>query len=388
MLHLPIYMDYNATTPCDPRVVETMMPLFSRHFGNAASRNHSFGWQAEELVDIARKQVADLIGAEASEIIFTSGATEADNLAIKGVLEAYSSKGTHIITVKTEHKAVLDTCTHIEKKGANITLLGVNSDGIIDLAELQAAIRPETILIAVMYANNETGVIQPIAEIGEIAKRHKLLFFSDATQAAGKVPVNVISDGIDLLAMSAHKMYGPKGVGALYVRRRNPRVKVISQQDGGGHERGIRSGTLNVPGIAGFGKACEIAALEMSDDNHRLANLRNRLERGLIKSGGSGVNGSTQYRLPHVTNISFEHADGEAMIAGLNKSVAVSSGSACMSASMEPSYVLKAMGVSDEMAFRSLRFSIGKYTTEEEIDYTIAEVDRVMKKLKETFNLI
>lgn len=383
MPQLPIYLDHNATTPCDDRVVEAMLPYFSRHYGNAASRNHSFGWQAEEAVDIGRQQVADLIGAESGEIIFTSGATEADNLAIKGVFENYSAKGNHIITVATEHKAVLDTCAHIEKSGGEITWLGVDAGGLIDLDELEKAIRPTTILIAVMYANNETGVIQPVSLIGEIARKHKVLFFTDATQAVGKLPVDVNTDNIDLLSFSAHKMYGPKGIGALYVRRKNPRVRLAAQIHGGGHERGMRSGTLNVPGIAGFGKACSIAAMERDSDAERMARLRDRLEEALMGSGGNRVNGNTRSRLHHVSNISFEGVDGQALIAALNKTVAISSGSACMSASMEPSYVLKAQGLSDELAYGSIRFSLGKNTTSEEIEFVIKEVSRVTVALRE-----
>jgi cysteine desulfurase len=364
-----------------------MLPLFTRHFGNAASRNHSYGWQAEEIVDIARKQVAELIGAEPAEIIFTGGATESDNLAIKGVYELYSSKGRHIITVKTEHKAVLDTCAHLEKQGAIVTYLDVDNDGLIDLTQLEEAIRPDTIIIAIMYANNETGVIQPIRAISEIARRRNVLFFTDATQAVGKLHVDVNEDKIDLLALSAHKMYGPKGIGALYVRRKSPRVRLAAQQDGGGHERGLRSGTLNVPGIAGLGMACQLAQEQMTAEAARLASLRNRLETGLLKIDGNTVNGNREMRLPHVTNICFKHADGEALVAGLNKALAVSSGSACMSATMEPSYVLKAMGLTDENAFRSLRFSLGRYTTDEEIDFTIDEVQKAVSKLRETSNL-
>src|SRR5687767_2667612 len=292
-MKFPVYLDYNATTPCDERVVEAMLPFFTRHFGNAASRSHPYGWEAEEGVEYAREQVAKLIGAEPKEIIFTSGATEADNLAIKGVFQTYSGKGNHIITVATEHKAVLDTCRQLEKEGADITCLPVKPDGLIDLRELEGAIKPNTILIAVMYANNETGTIQAIKEIGTIAKKHGLLFFSDATQAVGKIPVNVLHDDIDIMAFSAHKMYGPKGVGALYVRRRNPRVKLMAQIHGGGHEKGIRSGTLNVPGIVGFGKACELAMNETKSESARLSLLRNKLELELLKTEGVAVNGST-----------------------------------------------------------------------------------------------
>jgi len=387
MLKLPVYLDNNATTPCDPRVVDAMLPYFTENFGNAASRNHSYGWIAEEAVAYAREQVAELIGAEPREIVFTSGATEADNLALKGVFEAYASKGNHIITVVTEHKAVLDTCKHIGKSGGEITYLPVNKDGLIDLAELQAAIRPETILISVMYANNETGVIQPISEISAIARKHGILFFTDATQAVGKIPVDVEEDGIDIMAFSAHKMYGPKGVGALYVRRKNPRVKIAAQMDGGGHERGMRSGTLNVPAIVGFGKAAELAHLEMGRDATHLGVLRDKLESELLKIEELYVNGTQQSRLPNVTNISFKNVEGEGLIMGFNKNLAVSSGSACTSASIEPSYVLKALGLTDEMAHSSLRFGLGRFTTEEEIDYAIKQVKDSVLKLREMSQL-
>jgi cysteine desulfurase len=383
MLKLPIYLDHNATTPCDPRVVEAMVPYFTNNFGNAASRNHPFGWQAEEAVDYAREQVAKLIGADPKEIIFTSGATEADNLAIKGVFEMYASKGNHIITCNIEHKAVLDTCKHIEKEGGEVTYLKVNPDGLIDLQELEAAIRPTTILIAIMYANNEIGTVMPMKEISVIAKKHGVLVFTDATQAVGKIPVDVNKDGIDLLAMTAHKMYGPKGVGALYVRRKNPRVKVTAQMDGGGHERGMRSGTLNVPGIVGFGKACELAMQEMDADAKRLSALRDKLENGLTKLEEAYVNGSKQYRLPHVTNISFKYVEGEGLLMGFNKDIALSSGSACTSASLEPSYVLKALGLGDDLAHSSLRFGLGRFTTEDQIDYTIEAVSKTVNKLRE-----
>lgn len=383
MLKFPIYLDHNATTPCDPRVVEAMVPYFTDMFGNAASRNHPFGWAAEEAVDYAREQVAKLVNADPKEIIFTSGATEADNLAIKGVFEMYASKGNHIITVNTEHKAVLDTCKHIEKLGGEVTYLQVKEDGLIDLAELEAAITPKTILIAVMYANNEVGVIQPVREISKIAKKHGVLFFSDAVQAVGKIPVDVIADGIDLMAFTAHKMYGPKGVGALYVRRKNPRVKVTAQMDGGGHERSMRSGTLNVPGIVGFGKACEIARLEMTEEMARVSKMRDRLEESLLKLEEAYVNGNREHRLPHVSNISFKYVEGEGLMMGFNKNIAVSSGSACTSASLEPSYVLKALGLGDDLAHSSLRFGLGRFTTDEQIDYTIEQVSKTVLKLRE-----
>ena len=383
MLKLPIYLDNNATTPMDPRVFEAMTPYFLEDFGNAASRNHPFGWKAEEAVDYAREQVAKLIGADAKEIIFTSGATEADNLALKGVYEMYAQKGNHIITATTEHKAVLDACKHIEKLGGEVTYLKVQPDGLIDLKELEAAIRPTTILISIMYANNEIGTIMPIKEISAIARRHGVLVFTDATQAVGKIPVNVNKDGIDLMAFSAHKMYGPKGVGALYVRRKNPRVKVTAQMDGGGHERGMRSGTLNVPGIVGFGKACEIAMQDMESDTKRISKLRDKLETALLLLEEAYVNGSREHRLPHVSNISFKHVEGEGLLMGFNKDIALSSGSACTSASLEPSYVLKALGLGDDLAHSSLRFGLGRFTTEEQIDYTVKAISETVMKLRE-----
>ena len=383
MLKLPIYLDHYATTPMDPRVLEAMIPYFVENFGNAASRNHSFGWQAEEAVDYAREQIAQLIGAEPKEIIFTSGATEGDNLGIKGVYEMYASKGNHIITCTTEHKAVLDTCKHLEKLGAEVTYLEVQPDGLIDLKQLEAAMKPTTILVAIMYANNEIGVIQPVKEISAIAKKHGALFFTDAVQSVGKIPVDVIADGIDIMAFTAHKMYGPKGVGALYVRRKNPRVKVTAQLDGGGHERGMRSGTLNVPGIVGFGKACELARLEMASDTERISKLRDKLENALKQIEESYVNGNPAHRLPHVSNISFKYVEGEGLMMGFNKDIALSSGSACTSASLEPSYVLKALGLGDDLAHSSLRFGLGRYTTEEQIDFTIKAVTDTVLKLRE-----
>ena len=383
MLKLPIYLDNNATTPMDPRVLETMLPYFTERFGNAASRNHPFGWAAEEAVDYGREQVAKLIGADPKEIIFTSGATEADNLAIKGIFDMYASKGNHIITANTEHKAVLDTCKHIEKLGGEVTYLNVQEDGLIDLEELEAAIKPSTILVAIMYANNEIGVIQPIKEIAAIAKKHGVLFFTDATQAVGKVPVNVLDDGIDLMAFTAHKIYGPKGIGALYVRRKNPRVKVSAQMDGGGHERGMRSGTLNVPGIVGFGKACELCRLEMEHDSAQISKLRDKLENALLKLEEAYVNGNREHRLPHVSNISFKYVEGEGLLMGFNKNIALSSGSACTSASLEPSYVLKALGLGDDLAHSSLRFGLSRFTTEEQIDYTIEQISKTVLKLRD-----
>lgn len=384
MLKLPVYLDYNATTPCDPRVVGAMLPYFTKHFGNAASHDHPFGWEAEEAVNYSREQVAKLIGSDKEEIVFTSGATEADNLALKGVFETYYSKGSHIITCNIEHKAVLDTCSHLEKRGAEITYLNVKPDGLIDLKKLEDAIKPTTILIAIMYANNEIGTIMPIKEIGAIAKKKGVLFFTDATQAVGKIPIDVHRDNIDLMAFSAHKMYGPKGVGALYVRRKNPRVKLKAQMDGGGHERGMRSGTLNVPGIVGFGKACELCMEEMEHDAKKISVLRDKLENALLKLEGTSVNGTVQYRLPHVSNILFKYAQGDNLMMGINKNVAVSLGSACMSATQEPSYVLKALGLEDEPAHNSLRFSLGRFTTEEETDYAIEQVIKTVNLLKET----
>ncbi len=383
MLNFPIYLDHNATTPCDPRVVEAMIPYFTSNFGNAASRNHPFGWQAEAAVDYAREQVAKLIGADPKEIIFTSGATEGDNLAIKGVFEMYASKGNHIITCNIEHKAVLDTCKHIEKEGGEVTYLKVKDNGLVDLVELEAAIRPTTILIAIMYANNEIGTVNPMKEISAIAKKHGVLVFSDAVQAVGKIPVDVNKDGIDLMAFTAHKMYGPKGVGALYVRRKNPRVKVTAQMDGGGHERGMRSGTLNVPGIVGFGKACEICMDEMEEETKTVRKLRDKLQTELLKVEESYLNGDKEHKLPHVTNISFKYVEGEGLLMGFNKNIALSSGSACTSASLEPSYVLKALGLGDDLAHSSLRFGLGRFTTEEQIDYTVEQVTNTVNKLRE-----
>ncbi|ALW86609.1 cysteine desulfurase [Hymenobacter sedentarius] len=382
MLKLPIYLDNNATTPLDPRVLEAMMPYLTEVFGNAASRNHPFGWAAEEAVDYSREQIAKLINCDPKEIIFTSGATESDNLGIKGVFEMYSQKGNHVITATTEHKAVLDTCKHIEKLGGRVTYLPVNEQGLISLEELEAAMTPETVLVTIMYGNNETGTIQPIREIAKIAHKHGALFMTDGTQAVGKIPVDVMADGIDIMAFTAHKMYGPKGVGALYVRRKNPRVKVTAQMDGGGHERGMRSGTLNVPGIVGLGKACELAMHEMVADTARLSAMRDRLEKELTTLEESYVNGSIEHRLPHVTNISFKYVEGEGLMMGV-KDLAVSSGSACTSASLEPSYVLKALGLSDDLAHSSLRFGLSRFTTDEQIDYAINHVKEAVTKLRE-----
>jgi cysteine desulfurase len=382
-IKLPIYMDYHATTPVDPRVVDAMLPYFTEHFGNAASRNHPFGWEAEEAVDKGRKQVGDLIGANAKEIVFTSGATESNNLAIKGVAEMYREKGNHIITCVTEHKATIDTCKHLEKDGYRVTYLPVQKDGLISLDALKAAISDKTILISIMTANNEIGVIQPIAEIGAIAKAKGILFHTDAVQAVGKVPFNVNDLKVDLVSISAHKMYGPKGVGALYVRRRNPRVLLASQIDGGGHERGMRSGTLNVPGIVGFGKAAELCRTEMATDTARLLELRERLNKKLHDGLDEiYINGSMEHRLPHNLNISFAYVEGESLLMGIND-VAVSSGSACTSASLEPSYVLKALGAGDDLAHSSIRFGLGRWTSEAEVDYVANKLITVVTRLRE-----
>jgi cysteine desulfurase len=382
MIQLPIYLDNNATTPMDPRVLEAMLPYFNEKFGNAASRNHPFGWAAEEGVDYAREQISKLINCSEKEIIFTSGATESNNLAIKGVFEMYAEKGNHIITATTEHKAVLDTCAHLEKLGASITYLQVKADGLIDLNELSNAITDKTILVSIMHGNNEIGVIQPMKEISAITRSKGVLLHTDATQTVGKIPVDVEADGIDLLSFTAHKMYGPKGVGALYVRRKNPRVKVTAQMDGGGHERGMRSGTLNVPGIVGFGKACEIAMQDMEKDTIRLSAMRNRLEKSLVELEESYINGNTDHRLPHVTNISFKYVEGEGLMMAM-KDLAVSSGSACTSASLEPSYVLKSLGLNDDLAHSSIRFGLGRFTTDEEIDYAIECTKKAVTKLRD-----
>jgi cysteine desulfurase len=380
---LPIYMDNHATTPMDPRVLEAMLPYFTDKFGNAASRNHSFGWAGEEAVENARQQVASLINATAKEIIFTSGATESDNLMIKGVAEMYREKGNHIITQAIEHKAVLDTCKNLEKHGFEVTYLPVQKDGRVDPEDVCKAIKPTTILISIMYANNEIGVINPIAEIGKIAKERGVIFAVDGVQAVGKIPVDVQKDNIDLLAISAHKLYGPKGVGALYVRRRNPRVQLSAIIDGGGHERGMRSGTLNVPGIVGLGKACELCQQEMATESERLRGLRDRLKAGLeAKLDEVFVNGSLEHRLPNNLNMSFAYVEGESLLMGIND-VAVSSGSACTSATLEPSYVLKALGVGEDLAHTSIRFGLGRFTTPEEVDYVTDKMVQVVTKLRE-----
>ncbi|MFK7808504.1 MAG: IscS subfamily cysteine desulfurase [Saprospiraceae bacterium] len=379
-----IYLDNNATTPTDPRVVDAMLPFFYNHPGNAASRNHPFGWVAEEAVDYARDQIAQLIGVDGKEIIFTSGATEADNLALKGAFEMYSRKGNHIITLTTEHKAVLDSCNKIEKMGGEVTYVDVEEDGRVDVSKLEAAIKDSTIMISVMWANNETGVIQPMKEIGELCAKHGVLFMSDATQAVGKIPVNPKEVGVHLMAFTGHKMYGPKGVGALFVNRKNPRVKVTAQMDGGGHERGMRSGTLNVPGIVGFGKAAEIARKEMDQDAARMSKMRDRLEKALFDSMEEVyINGNTEHRMPNTTNISFKHVEGEGLMMTFNQEIGVSSGSACTSASLEPSYVLVALGLGDDLAHSSIRFSLGRFTTDEEIDYAIEAVSNGVNHMRE-----
>jgi cysteine desulfurase len=380
---LPIYMDNHATTPVDPRVVQAMLPYFTEKFGNAASRNHSFGWAGEEAVENARAQVASLIGATPKEIIFTSGATESDNLMIKGVAEMYREKGNHIITQAIEHKAVLDTCKRLEKYGYEVTYLPVRRDGRVDPEDVRKAITPKTILITIMYANNEIGIINPMAEIGKIAKEHGIIFAVDGVQAVGKIPVDVQKDNIDLLSISGHKIYGPKGVGALYVRRRNPRVQLSASIDGGGHERGMRSGTLNVTGIIGLGKACELAQQEMPEESKRMSALRDRLRKGLeAKLDEVYINGSMEHRLPNNLNMSFAYVEGESLLMGIND-VAVSSGSACTSATLEPSYVLKALGVGEDLAHTSIRFGLGRFNTEEEVDYVTDKMVQVVTKLRE-----
>lgn len=375
----PIYMDYNATTPLDKEVLEAMLPYLTDHFGNAASRFHAYGWKAAEAINMARQQLADLLDASEKEIVFTSGATESVNLAIKGVYEAFSRKGNHIITVATEHKAVLDTCQHLEKLGADVTYLPVDSEGNIDLALLESSIRPTTILISVMAANNEIGVTYPLKTIAEIAHRHQVLFHTDATQAVGKLPIDVVADDIDLLSMSAHKLYGPKGVGALYIRKK---LNIIAQQDGGKHERGLRSGTLNVPGIVGFGKACEICQHSITEEAIRLGNLRDSLEKGILEAiPETKVNGNTTNRLSNTSNICFGKIDGEQLLMSMNE-IAVSNGSACNSASTEPSYVLKALGLDDDSAYGSIRFSLGRMTQQEDIAFAIRHITEVVNSMQ------
>src|ERR1700726_778244 len=380
---LPVYMDNHATTPMDPRVLEEMLPYFMEKFGNAASRNHSFGWAGEEGVETARERVAKLIGATPKEIIFTSGATESDNLAIKGVAEMYKEKGNHIITAVTEHKAVLDTCKRLEKYGYRVTYMPVQKDGLVDLDDLKRAMDDKTILVTIMPANNEIGLLQPFAEIGKLCRERGVIFHTDATQAVGKVPVDVIKQNIDLASISAHKMYGPKGVGALYVRRKNPRVQISAIIDGGGHERGMRSGTLNVAGIVGLGKACAIASEEMSREAVQLASLRDRLrDRIMNRLDETYINGFKEHRLPGNLNISFAYAERDSLLMGIND-IGVSSGSACTSATLEPSYVLKALGVGEDLAHTSIRFGIGRFNTAEEVDYVADRVVETVQRLRE-----
>jgi cysteine desulfurase len=379
----PIYMDYNATTPCDPKVVEAMLPYFSEKFGNPASRSHSYGWEAEEAVSKARRQVADLIGAGPKEIVFTSGATESDNLAIKGIAQMYGEKGKHVISCITEHKAVLDSCKRLETWGYEVTFLPVDSKGRIDLEELKNSIRDDTILVSLMAANNETGTLHPIEKIGEITKERGVLFHCDATQAIGKIHIDVDKAKIDLLSLSAHKIYGPKGVGALYVRRRNPRVRLVAQIDGGGHERGMRSGTLAVSQIVGLGEACALLQGNMEKEIQHVRELRDRLENSIMDQlDYVFINGDPEYRLPSMTNLSFAYVEGESLIMGM-KDLAVSSGSACTSASLEPSYVLKAAGVEDELAHSSIRFSLGRFSQKEEIDIAVNQVVAAVQRLRE-----
>ncbi len=381
-MKIPIYMDYHATTPVDPRVLEAMLPFFREEFGNAASKSHAFGWRAEEAVEAARAEVGKLIGAEAREIVFTSGATESDNLAVKGAAHFYREKGRHLVTVATEHKAVLDPMHRLEREGFEVTFLPVGQDGRVDPDEVARAIRPDTTLVSVMAANNETGVVQPVAEIGRITRERGVVFHCDAVQAVGKIPFDVEALNVDLASISAHKMCGPKGVGALYVRRK-PRVRLIAEMDGGGHERGHRSGTLNVPGIVGLGAACRLAGAELAEEGARLLALRERLRRGLeSRIELMTVNGSLVHRLPGNLNVSFAYVEGEALMMAV-KDVAVSSGSACTSASLEPSYVLRAMGVPDDLAHSSIRFGLGRFTTEEEVDYAVDLFAAKVKKLRE-----
>jgi len=382
-LKFPIYLDSHSTTPVDPRVLELMLPYFTEKFGNAASRNHAFGWAAEEAVETARGQIAALIHCDPKELVFTSGATESNNLALKGVAEMYREKGDHVITVTTEHRAVLDTAKRLEKQGLKVTYLPVGADGLVDPEAVRSAITDRTILISVMLANNEIGTINPVAEIGKVAKERGVLFHCDATQGVGKIPVDVQAMGIDLMSFTAHKMYGPKGVGALYVRRRNPRVRLASQIDGGGHERGMRSGTLPVPLIVGFGEACRIAAEVMPTESARLAALRDRLKEGIFKALDEVyLNGHPVHRLPHNLNVSFAYVEGEALLMGL-KDIALSSGSACTSATLEPSYVLRSLGVGSDLAHSSIRFGLGRFNSEEEIEYTIQRVVEAVSRLRE-----
>ena len=382
-MKLPIYMDYQATTPCDPRVVEAMLPYFTESFGNAASRNHRYGWEAEEAVEKSREQIAALIGANPKEIVFTSGSTESINLALKGAAEMYAEKGKHIVTCQAEHKAVLDVCKHLEQQGFEVTYLQPDKTGRVTAEAVAAALRPDTILVALMWANNEVGTLNPVREIGALCHEKGVLFFTDATQAAGKVPVDVEADHVDMLCISGHKVYGPKGVGILYVRRKNPRVRIVAQMDGGGHERGMRSGTLNVPSIVGLGKACELARLEMSEESARTAALRDHLEQRIFSElDFVYLNGNREHRLPNNLNVSFAYVEGESLIMGFSD-VAVSSGSACTSASLEPSHVLRSMAVGEDLAHSSIRFGIGRYTTREEVDFAANQVIGAVKRLRE-----
>jgi cysteine desulfurase len=382
-MKLPIYFDYQATTPLDPRVLQTMLPYFTEEFGNAASRSHPFGWKAEEAVEKARGQIASLIGASPKEIVFTSGSTESINLAIKGVADMYSDKGRHILTSQVEHKAVLDTCKHLEKLGYEVTYLKPMKTGRVTAEMVEGALRPDTILVALMWANNEVGTLNPIREIGDLCHRKGVLFFTDATQAVGKVPVDVEKDKVDLLCLSGHKIYGPKGVGCLFVRRKSPRVRLVAQMDGGGHERGMRSGTLNVPGVVGLGQACEICREDLEKDREHTQSLRDYFEKRIFASlDHVHLNGDKEHRLPNNSNLSFSYVEGESMIMGI-KDIAVSSGSACTSASLEPSHVLRSMGVGDELAHSSIRFGFGRFTTQEQVDYAIEHVIQAVKRLRE-----
>ncbi|MBL8802573.1 MAG: IscS subfamily cysteine desulfurase [Planctomycetes bacterium] len=382
-MKLPIYLDHQATTPCDPRVVEAMLPYFTEHYGNAASRNHKYGWAAEEAVERSREQIAALLGANAKEIVFTSGSTESINLALKGAAEMYADKGKHIITCQAEHKAVLDVCKHLEQQGFEVTYLQPDKSGRVSLEQVAAALRPDTIVVALMWANNEVGTLNPIREIGALCHEKGVLLFTDATQAAGKIPVDVEADHVDMLCLSGHKIYGPKGVGVLYVRRKNPRVRLVAQMDGGGHERGMRSGTLNVPGIVGLGKACELARTELESEAKRSAELRDHLEKRIFSElDFVHLNGNREHRLPNNLNISFAFVEGESLLMGISD-IAVSSGSACTSASLEPSHVLRSMDVGEDLAHSSIRFGVGRFTTREEVDFAADKVIAAVKRLRE-----
>ena len=384
-LKLPIFMDSQSTTPVDPRVLETMIPYFTEKFGHPASRNHPFGWEAEGGVDVAREQIAKLIGArDPKEIVFTSGGTEAINLALKGVAEMYREKGNHIVTTTIEQRATLDVCKRLERQGVEVTYVPVGRDGLVDVEAVRAALTDKTILISIMFANNEIGTIQPVAEIGKLAKAKGIIFHTDATQAVGKIPVDVEAMGIDLLSATAHMLYGPKGVGALYVRRKNPRVRIAPMVDGGGHERGMRSGTVPVPLVVGFGKAAEISREVMAEESKRLAALRDRLQEQIVsKVDEAYVNGHPERRLPHNLNISFAYVEGESVLMGLNKEAALASGSACTSATLEPSYVISALGVDSELAHSSIRFGLHRFSTEEEVDFVARKTVEVIQRLRE-----